>query len=179
MTERTREHKEGEVQREREKQTPRWAGSPMWDLIPRPWVHDLSWRQTLNQLSHPGAPEEGLESRRWSLCDSSAISNCGRHFFFTHSNGSHTLLTWDTSFHFCSEHLPPLPIWDQLIASNCQLLSNFSLFHLIEDQRLCSSVSCNLVHFSPVTLASLFPCAFLPQGPCTYCCFLLKCFSPK
>ena len=34
-----------------------WARSLMWGLIPGPWAHDLSWRQTLNWLSHPGAPE--------------------------------------------------------------------------------------------------------------------------
>ena len=28
----------------------------MWGLISRPWDHDLSQRQMLNQLSHPGAP---------------------------------------------------------------------------------------------------------------------------
>jgi len=44
----------GEGQRER--QTPRWAGGPVWDSVPGPWGHDLSWRQTLDQLSHPGAP---------------------------------------------------------------------------------------------------------------------------
>jgi len=37
-------------------QTPHWARSRMRDLIPGPWDHDLSRRQTLNQLSHPGAP---------------------------------------------------------------------------------------------------------------------------
>ena len=42
-------------QREKEKQTPCWAGSPMQDLIPAPWDPDLSQRQMLNQLSHPGA----------------------------------------------------------------------------------------------------------------------------
>ena len=42
----------GEQQREKEKQTPHWAKS----LIPGPWDHDLSRRQLLNQLSHPGAP---------------------------------------------------------------------------------------------------------------------------
>ena len=46
--ERERGHKQGD--RQREKQTPCGAGSPeLWD-------HDLSWRQTLNWLSHPGAP---------------------------------------------------------------------------------------------------------------------------
>ena len=44
----------GEGQRQREK-IPHWAGSPMWDLIPGPQDHDLTWRQMLNQLSQPGA----------------------------------------------------------------------------------------------------------------------------
>ncbi|XP_054366516.1 coiled-coil domain-containing protein 62 isoform X4 [Mirounga angustirostris] len=43
---REQEHKQGEW--EREKQTPCRAGSPMRDLIPGPWDHDLSRRQTLN-----------------------------------------------------------------------------------------------------------------------------------
>ena len=47
------EHKQGEW--EREEQAPRWAGSPMWGSIPGPGDHDLSRRQTLNRLSHPGA----------------------------------------------------------------------------------------------------------------------------
>ncbi|XP_077702424.1 rho GTPase-activating protein 10 isoform X2 [Canis aureus] len=38
-------------QREREKKTP---GSPMWGSIPGTWDHDLSQRQTLNQLSYLG-----------------------------------------------------------------------------------------------------------------------------
>ena len=45
-----------EKQREREKQTPWWVGSQMWGLIPGPQNHDLSRRQTLRWLSHPGAP---------------------------------------------------------------------------------------------------------------------------
>ena len=53
-----REHEQGEWQREREKQTPCWAGSPKWGSIPGPWDHDPSWRQTLNHLSHPGTPSE-------------------------------------------------------------------------------------------------------------------------
>ena len=50
------EHNQSERQREegRKKQTLLWAGSLMWGLIPGPWDHDLSWRQMLNQLSHPG-----------------------------------------------------------------------------------------------------------------------------
>ena len=43
---------DGEAGRERERE----AGSLlMRDLIPGPWDHDLSWRQQLNPLSHPGA----------------------------------------------------------------------------------------------------------------------------
>ena len=30
------------------------AGSLAWGLIPGPWVHNLSQRQTLNPLSHSG-----------------------------------------------------------------------------------------------------------------------------
>jgi len=45
-----------EGQRERE-QTPCRARSPMWDSIPAPGDHDLSLRQTLNRLRHPGALE--------------------------------------------------------------------------------------------------------------------------
>ena len=41
---------------QREKQTPRRAGSPMWGSIPGPRDHDLRQRWTLNPLSHPGAP---------------------------------------------------------------------------------------------------------------------------
>ena len=40
---------------EREKWAPHWAGIPMLSLIPGPWNHDLSQRQMLNRLSHPGA----------------------------------------------------------------------------------------------------------------------------
>jgi len=42
--------------RQKEKQTPRGTGSWMWDSIPGPWDLGLSQRQTLNRLSHPGAP---------------------------------------------------------------------------------------------------------------------------
>ena len=34
----------------------RRAGSLTWGSIPGHWDHDLSGRQTLNRLSHPGAP---------------------------------------------------------------------------------------------------------------------------
>jgi len=43
-----REHKQGERQRERKKQTPCSAGSPTWGSIPGPWDHDLSQKQTLS-----------------------------------------------------------------------------------------------------------------------------------
>ena len=55
LRERVSTHKQGEWQREREKQTPRWAGSLMQDSVPGFWDHDLSWRQMLNPLSHPRA----------------------------------------------------------------------------------------------------------------------------
>ena len=44
-----------EGQRKREKQAPRWAGSPMRGSILGSQDHELSLRQTLNQLSHSGA----------------------------------------------------------------------------------------------------------------------------
>ena len=53
------EHKQGERHAEEEGE----AGSPLSKepetlaLIPGPWDHDLSRRQTFNQLSHPGAPK--------------------------------------------------------------------------------------------------------------------------
>ena len=50
---RERAHERGEGQRE--EQTPCRAGSPMRDSIPGLQDHDLSRRQSLNQLSHRGA----------------------------------------------------------------------------------------------------------------------------
>ena len=46
----------GEGQKEREKPSPRWTGRPIRGSTPGSWDHDLSWRQTLYWLSHPGAP---------------------------------------------------------------------------------------------------------------------------
>ena len=37
-------------------ETPHWVKSPMRGSILGPWDQELSQRQTLNQLSHPGAP---------------------------------------------------------------------------------------------------------------------------
>ena len=60
---------------EREKQSPCWAGSPMWGLIPGPWDHDLSQRQLLNQLSHPDTPrviylsnQRVVSTFKWTSC---------------------------------------------------------------------------------------------------------------
>lgn len=39
-----REHKQGEGQKEREKQTPDWAGSLIWGSIPGPLDHHPSLR---------------------------------------------------------------------------------------------------------------------------------------
>ncbi|XP_059042435.1 thyroid transcription factor 1-associated protein 26 isoform X2 [Mustela nigripes] len=50
------EHRQHGRQSQREKQAPCEARSPMWDSIPGRWDHDLSRRQLLNQLSHPGIP---------------------------------------------------------------------------------------------------------------------------
>lgn len=49
-------------QREREKPTPHRAGNMMRGLIPGPWDHCPSRRQTLNQPSHPGAPRPFLNA---------------------------------------------------------------------------------------------------------------------
>uniref|UniRef100_M3YR50 Uncharacterized protein n=1 Tax=Mustela putorius furo TaxID=9669 RepID=M3YR50_MUSPF len=54
--EREREHKQAE---RRQAEAEREAGSlpskePIWDMIPGRWDHDLSQRQRLNPLSHPG-----------------------------------------------------------------------------------------------------------------------------
>ena len=48
-------HKQGE-QRTEGKGEAGSAGSLIWGSIPRLWDHDLSQRQTLNWLSHPGTP---------------------------------------------------------------------------------------------------------------------------
>ena len=48
-----REYEQGEGQMEREKQNPHWEGNSTWGSIPESWDHDLTWRQTLNWLSHP------------------------------------------------------------------------------------------------------------------------------
>ena len=52
---RKREYKQGEQQREREKQALHWAGSLMWGSIPGPWDYDPRRGETLNRLSGPGA----------------------------------------------------------------------------------------------------------------------------
>lgn len=44
------------AQREKGKETPHCAGSPMRGSVPGPWDHDLSQRQMLIQVSHPGPP---------------------------------------------------------------------------------------------------------------------------
>ena len=59
----------GEGQRERDKQTPHWAGSLKQDSVPGPGDHDLSQRQTLNQLSHPGTP-------RYHFFDGCVVFHC-------------------------------------------------------------------------------------------------------
>jgi len=41
---------------QRERQASRWAGGPMRGSIPGRFDHDMSRRQPLNKLSHPGAP---------------------------------------------------------------------------------------------------------------------------
>ena len=59
-------------QREREKRALHGVGILTWGLIPGHWDHDLSWRQTLNWLSHPGASWITLRKNavflRWFFC---------------------------------------------------------------------------------------------------------------
>jgi len=71
LTEREREHKQG--QEEREKQAPRCAESLTQGLIPGPWDHDLSQRQPLHRLSHPGAPGSFFFHRRCSISQHSRM----------------------------------------------------------------------------------------------------------
>uniref|UniRef100_M3Z3A5 Uncharacterized protein n=1 Tax=Mustela putorius furo TaxID=9669 RepID=M3Z3A5_MUSPF len=54
--ERSQVGREAGRERERRKQAPCRAESPMRNSIPGPQDHDLSRRQRLNPLSHPGAP---------------------------------------------------------------------------------------------------------------------------
>ena len=51
-----------------EKHTPHWAGNLMWDSISGPWDHDLSKRERLNWLSHPGAPKFGIFKSKMITC---------------------------------------------------------------------------------------------------------------
>ena len=48
-------HKQAEC-RERDRQASHWSESLTCGSIPGPWDHDLSQRQMLNWLSHPGTP---------------------------------------------------------------------------------------------------------------------------
>ena len=52
---RAHKQREQQAEREREQQTPRRARSLMWDSILGARDHDLSRRQMLNRLNHPGA----------------------------------------------------------------------------------------------------------------------------
>ena len=52
---------------EEEKQASHWAGILTWGWIPEPWDHDLTWRQKLNQLSHPGAPKLHFKDSKFSF----------------------------------------------------------------------------------------------------------------
>ena len=51
-------HESGEQEGEG-KQTPYWAGSLIWGLIPGPGDHDLSWRKTLKWLETQ-VPQRGF-----------------------------------------------------------------------------------------------------------------------
>ena len=51
-------------QRVKEKQALRRVEKPTWDLILGSWDHDLSLRQMLNQLSHPGTRAGGFYEKK-------------------------------------------------------------------------------------------------------------------
>ena len=73
LRERKTEYEQGG---EKEKETQNLKQAPSLSCQPRaqrgartsePWDHDLSWSQTLNQLSHPGVPESMLFSANMSI----------------------------------------------------------------------------------------------------------------
>ena len=66
MTQREEKHKLGERQRERKKQSPRWAESPVQGLIPEHWDRNASQKKMLNQLSHPSAPKLCFINSEWA-----------------------------------------------------------------------------------------------------------------
>ena len=69
-----RETERESMSREREKQTPYWAGSQIQSLISGLWDHDLSWRQAVNQLSHPGAPKNLIPDELGASCSATMPS---------------------------------------------------------------------------------------------------------
>ena len=86
-TERKREHSWGSG-RQREKRALHWARSPMQDLIPGPWDHDLSRRQTLNRQSHPGIPVKALLNIqfKWAILKNMEKSDIYTFFIFKINN---------------------------------------------------------------------------------------------
>ena len=48
----------------------------MRGLIPGPWDHDLSQRQMLNHLSHPGAPNKILKKKKGKERNPSISTMC-------------------------------------------------------------------------------------------------------
>ena len=58
-------------QRETEKQSPRWAGSPTWGSIPWPWGHDLNfYGSSITASSVRCAHRRHLHAYSWStICD--------------------------------------------------------------------------------------------------------------
>ena len=84
--EREREHECRGGQREREKQTPHWAGStvPAQSRTPGSWPN---WMQTLNRLSHPGAPGKCFWNQRKTISLTSPP-------FPAHHTHNNTYKTW-------------------------------------------------------------------------------------
>ena len=132
-----------------EKQTPCWAWSPMWDSFPGPWDHGLSWRQTLNQLSHSSIPRVAFS---WVPCSilhyQSAIA------FFLHLQThipwtSFSVLYFFISYHYLSLLHPCFHVTENVLMKfiNISLwLTQCILFNSFTRSLSCiQTVECNLV----------------------------------
>ena len=94
--ERLRAQAGGAAEREREKQAPCWAGSPMRGSIPGPWDHDLNWRKTLNWQNHPAAAPWSL-LKYFALVRMMSLLCCSSYYVML-----------DKLFSVCETQFPPL-----------------------------------------------------------------------
>ena len=92
--------------------------SPTWGWIPGPWDHDLSGRQVLKQLSHPGTPSTGfrIESNVLSQMTHSK-EKCGGLSPFKSSIGlCRPPQMWVHVGPSEPEVLTRLPFWEKLVS---------------------------------------------------------------